>query len=54
MFLLQDVTNAMTNNAIAVSNNARFITTYHLSRDLGGGSHVSGDGSVTLRGGSDA
>jgi len=23
-------------------------------RDLGGGSHVSGDGSVTLRGGSDA
>jgi len=28
--------------------------TYHLSRDLGGGSHVLGDGSVTLRRGSDA
>jgi len=41
-------------NAITMSNNARFITTYHLSRGLGGGSHVLGDGSVTLRGGSDA
>jgi len=45
--------NAITNNAIAMSNNVRFITTYHLSRHLGGGSHVLGDGSVTLRGGSD-
>jgi len=54
MFSLHDVTNSITNNAIGVSNNVRFITTYHLSRDLGGGSHVSGDGSVTLLGGSDA
>jgi len=54
MFSLHDMTNVITNNAITMSNNARFITTYHLSRDLGGGSHVLGDGSVTLRGGSDA
>jgi len=54
MFSLHDITNAITNNAIAMSNNARFITTYHLSRDLGGGSHVLGDGSATSRGGSDA
>jgi len=54
MLLLHDMTNAITNNATEMSNNARFITTYHLSRDLGGGSHVLGDGSVTLRGGSDA
>jgi len=50
-----NMTNAITYNAIAMSNNARFITTYHLSRDLGDGSHVFlGDGSVTLRGGCDA
>jgi len=49
MFSLHDETNAITNNAIAMSN-----ATYHLSRDLGGGSHVLADGSVTLRGGSDA
>jgi len=48
------MTNAITNNAIAMSNNARFITTYHLSRDLGSGFHVLGDWSVTLRRGSDA
>jgi len=40
MFSLHDTSNAITKNAIAMSNNARFITTYHLSRDLGGGSHV--------------
>jgi len=51
---LHDVTKAITNKAVAVSNNARFITKYHLSRDLGVGSHVLGDGSVTLCGGSDA
>jgi len=54
MFSLHDMTNAITNNAVAMSDNARFITIYNLSRDLGGGSHVLGDGSVTLRGGSDA
>jgi len=54
MFSLHDMTNAITNNAVAVSNSARFITTYHLSRHLGGGSHVLADGSVTLHGGSDA
>jgi len=50
MFSLHDMTNTITNNAIAMSHSARFITTY-LSRDLGGGSHVLGG--VTLRGGSD-
>jgi len=54
MFSLHDMTSAITNNAIAMSNDARFITSYHLSRDLGGKSHVLGDGSVTLRGVSDA
>jgi len=44
----------MTNNAVAMSNNAGFITADHLSRELDGGCHVLGDGSVTLRGGSDA
>jgi len=54
MLSLHGMTNAITNNAIAVSKNARFITIYQLSRDLCGGSHVLGDGSVTLRGGPDA
>jgi len=45
MFSLHDMTNAITNNATAMSNNARFITTYHLSRDLGGGSKLKGAGS---------
>jgi len=48
MFSLHDMTNAITNNAIAMSNNARFITTYYLSRDLGGGSHVLGGGSYVV------
>jgi len=43
MISLHDTNNTITNSAIAVSNNAGFITIYHLSRDLGGGS-------VTLRG----
>jgi len=49
-----NTSNAITNNAIAMSNSARFIATYHLSRDLGSGSHVLGDRSVTLRGGYNA
>jgi len=44
----------MTNDAVEMSNNAGFITAYHFSRDLGGGSHVLGDESVTLCGVSDA
>jgi len=48
MFSLRDVTNAITDNAIAVSNNAGFITTYHLSRDLDGGSKLKRAGSQIL------